>query len=173
MGVVLFLFILNTPSFSQNTKGDQPSKPSRETRFKSKPSKSKSKGIGKRVSPQGKSRAASATKKGEKAGRPVNPIYRAKSPQGKERAWKGDITGRRIPATRSQSNEARNVYPQSGKYMGRKGPPEKDPQLKWRAVERQRVQVRSATGKTRNVYPQYNKYVNNPSRKPRPIERPT
>ncbi|HRJ31732.1 MAG TPA: hypothetical protein PLV21_11965 [Cyclobacteriaceae bacterium] len=173
ISLVVFLFVLNISSFSQNTKGDQPSKPSRETRFKSKPSKSKSKGIGKRVSPQGKSRAASATKRGEKAGRPVNPIYRAKSPQGKERAWKGDITGRRIPATRSQSNEARNVYPQSGKYMGRKGPSDKDPQLKWRAVERQRVQVRSATGKTRNVYPQFNKYVNNPSRKPRPIERPT
>ncbi|MBX2961615.1 MAG: hypothetical protein KF687_03830 [Cyclobacteriaceae bacterium] len=172
LGLVIFLSVLYSPTAAQNTKGDQPSKPSREARFKTSPSKGKSKGIGKRVTPQSKSRAASATKRGEKAGRPLNPIYQAKQPMGKERAWKGDITGRKIPATRSQTNQARNVYPQSGRYMGQKGPPEKDPQLKWRAVERQRVQVRSATGKTRNVYPQFNKYVNNPSRRPQSVERP-
>ncbi|MBX2968608.1 MAG: hypothetical protein KF803_04510 [Cyclobacteriaceae bacterium] len=171
LAVLFALFLI--PAYAQNTKGDQPAKPSREARFKSKTPKAKSKGIGKRIGSRNKARAATATQKGEKAGRPINPFfYRAKSPQGKERAWKGDITGRRIPAARSQSDKARNVYPQSGKYMAQKGPSEKDPQQRWRAGSRQRIQVRSATGKTRNVYPQYNRYVNNPSRKPQRIERP-
>lgn len=169
--MLLVLFLI--PAYSQNTKGDQPAKPSREARFKSKTPKGKSKGIGKRIGSRNKARAATAPKKGEKAGKPINPFfYRAKSPKGKERAWKGDITGRRIPSTRSQSNKARNVYPQSGKYMGQKGPSEKDPQQRWRSGSRQRIQVRSATGKIRNVYPQYNRFVNNPSRKPQRIERP-
>lgn len=171
LAVLFALFLI--PAYAQNTKGDQPAKPSREARFKSKTPKAKSKGIGKRIGSRNKARAATATQKGEKAGKPINPFfYRAKSPQGKERAWKGDITGRRIPAARSQSDKARNVYPQSGKYMGQKGPSEKDPQQRWRAGSRQRIQVRSATGKIRNVYPQYNRYVNNPSRKPQRIERP-
>lgn len=171
LAVLFALFLI--PAYAQNTKGDQPAKPSREARFKSKTPKAKSKGIGKRIGSRNKARAATATQKGEKASKPINPFfYRAKSPQGKERAWKGDITGRRIPAERSQSDKARNVYPQSGKYMGQKGPSEKDPQQRWRAGSRQRIQVRSATGKIRNVYPQYNRYVNNPSRKPQRIERP-
>ncbi|MBX2964551.1 MAG: hypothetical protein KF845_00295 [Cyclobacteriaceae bacterium] len=172
--MIFLLGIGAMPALAQNTKGDQPAKPSREARFKSKSSSAKSKGAGKRIGSGKKVRAATATQKGEKAGKPVNPLYRTKPAQGKEkeRAWKGDITGRRIPATRSQSEKARNVYPQSGRYMGQRGPSEKDPQQRWNVVSRQRIQVRSATGKIRNVYPQYNKYVNNPSRKPQRIERP-
>ncbi len=182
--IVLFLGLL-LPAYAQNTKGDQPAKPSREARFNTKQKKSKKdKASGKRISPKGKSQATSG----------------AKGP-GKGEAWTGDITGRKIPATRSSkisksknvhpqqaprtyssvgddgqrrmgtkppkritprsaSSRARNVYPQKGPYVKKTYPPQSDDSQKFRAgTKTSQPKVRSATGSTRNVFPQRGPYV--------------
>jgi len=154
------------PATAQNTKGDQPAKPARESRFKSKPKKSKSqRGGARRIQPQGKSKAASASQGGQ-PGKPLRPIYKSKP--GTEKAWKGNAAGNRVNV-RTATGQTRNVYPQRGPYVRTNA---KDPQTKWRAVPSTRVTVRTATGRTRNVYPQSGRFVHNPSRKPDKVERP-
>jgi len=61
--------------------------------------------------------------------------------------------------------ESKNIYPQKSR------PAPTDSQRKWGGGNKTRVNVRSATGKTRNTYPQRGPYVNNPSKKPRTVER--
>jgi hypothetical protein len=159
------LVLLFQPATAQNTKGDQPGKSSRETRFKSKPKKTKGQsGSTKRIAPKGKSKATSASRGGE-PGKPLRPVYRSKP--GKEKAWEGNAAGNRVQV-RSATGQTRNVYPQRGAYVRTNA---KDPQTKWRAVPATRVNVRSATGRTRNVYPQSGRFVHNPSRKPNQVER--
>ncbi len=164
--IVLAFIVFVHPSSAQNTKGDQPGKPSREARFKSKTKKTKRPGStpAKRVAPKGKSKASNAAQ-GGKPGKPLRPIYR--STPGKEKAWEGNAAGNRV-RVRSATGQTRNTYPQRGPYVRTNA---KDPQQKWRAVPTSRVKVRSATGRTRNVYPQYGRFVNNPSRKPDKVER--
>jgi hypothetical protein len=162
------LLVLVVPSYAQNTKGDQPAKPTRETRFKAKPKKSKKQKAGKRISPRGKSQSTSAVR---------GPA---------EKPWRGDITGRKIPAARSRTNRAtnddsqsrsgnqppgrvaprsasgsvRNVYPQKGPYVRKTRPPKSDDSpLRFRSGAGQRQRVVSATGRTKNVFPQKGPYV--------------
>lgn len=120
------MLILGAPSaIAQNTKGDKPA-PARESRFKT-PSKrgqqkrkvtkqkrvrSKSTSVAGRASAN-KPRRASGK---DRPGKPIKPIVKSK-PSTKQRAWQGDVAGRRIrtkpPSERSRSN----VYPQRGRYV--------------------------------------------------------
>lgn len=170
LGLVILLLIIFLPGYGQNTKGDQPSKPTRESRFKSKSKKSKSKTSGKRVSPKGKSWGSSALK----------------SPKEKGRAWKGDITGRKVPAVRARnkktknddsyggvggrapkritprsiSGQARNVYPQKGPYVAKKRSPSKgDVPLKRSGSTTTPPKPRSISAQHKNVFPQRGPWV--------------
>lgn len=112
----ILVLLLGIPSLAQNTKGDKPTPPTRETRFKT-PKKSKTKATrtsrrgedkaGQRVAPPSKSRRA------ERAGRPVSPSVVRTRPARTQRAWKGDIAGQRL-RPRTETSRAKNVYPQSG-----------------------------------------------------------
>jgi hypothetical protein len=188
LGLLILFMVVVSPIMAQNTKGDdQVTKPSRETRFKSKPKKSKSKSRVKRLTPSGKTPASSAVR----------------GPREKERAWAGDVTGRKIPATRSKarkkekniysqprqttvrqpsqrddaqsrtgdippkrikprtsSAQARNVYPQRGPYVKNTRPPKRDDTpYKSRIGASAQPRIKSSSGKTRNVYPQRGPYV--------------
>jgi hypothetical protein len=182
--MVLFAIVF-APAHAQNTKGDQPGKPSRETRFGAKQKKSKKqKASSKRISPKGKSQATSG----------------AKGAPGRGEAWTGDITGRKIRATksgtrgtrnihpqssprtyssvgddaqqragtkppkrikpRSASGSARNVFPQRGPYVKKVSPPQRGDAQRFRAGTKTiQPKIRSATGSTRNVFPQRGPYV--------------
>ncbi|MCK6617025.1 MAG: hypothetical protein L6Q51_05220 [Cyclobacteriaceae bacterium] len=164
--VLIVVLALASPVLAQNTKGDQPGKASRETRFKTKPKKARNKSTSaKRITPKGKSKATSASQSG-KPGKPLRPVY--KSTPGKEKARQGNTAGNRVKV-RTATGQTRNVYPQRGPYVRTNA---KDPQTKWRAVPSSRVTVRSATGRTRNVYPQSGRFVHNPARKPSKVEQP-
>ncbi len=91
-------------------------------------------------------------------------------PSDKQRAWRGDISGRRIRTQDKESSGGkRNVFPQSGRYANSR-PSER--QRAWRgSASGSGVRTRSNTGKTRNVYPQRWKYTHNPSRTPQSKQR--
>jgi hypothetical protein len=91
-------------------------------------------------------------------------------PSDKQRAWRGDISGRRIRTQDKESSGGRrNVFPQSGRYADSR-PSER--QRAWRgSASGSPVRTRSNTGKTRNVYPQRWKYTHNPSRTPQRKQR--
>jgi hypothetical protein len=113
--LVIFVLLLGSPSFAQNTKGDKPATANRETRFKT-PKKSKKIKPGRRgknadQAGQRASVPASRTRAGERPGKPIRPMFSKSKGPGKQKPWKGDITGRRIRA-RSSASRARNVYPQ-------------------------------------------------------------
>ncbi len=166
--------VLAVPAFSQNTKGDRPAS-SREGRFKT-PSKraSQKKKPGKRVSARKRSVASNAreysprrrARGGERPGRPLRPIAQSK-PQRKERAWSGDIAGRRIRAT-SDRERSRNVYPQYGRYTHN---PSRTPKPTQKIVSNRSTLARlkkiQTPASARKVYPQKGRFVNNPSRTPR------
>src|SRR5690348_7508501 len=115
----IFVLVLGLPAVAQNTKGDKPSPPARETRFKTPKKANQKRKPGRRVrsrADRAGQRAAlppTQTRKGERAGRPIRPTFEKSRPSEKQRAWKGDITGRRI-RPHASANRARNVYPQPG-----------------------------------------------------------
>jgi hypothetical protein len=113
------------------------------------------------------------------------------SPRSSQNAWRGDIAGKRINASRSVSSSARNsnVYPQKGPFVNN---PSRQPatqsrfgsnQSQLKRLRGQQSQARSG-GTTRkitprsgssasgakNIYPQRGPFVNNPS--PRPSTSP-
>ena len=166
--------VLTVPAFSQNTKGDRPAS-GREGRFKTPSSRgSQKKKPGKRVSAKKRSVASNAreysprrrARGGERPGRPLRPIARSK-PQSKERAWSGDIAGRRIRAT-SDRERTRNVYPQYGRYSHN---PSRTPKPVQKIVSNRstlaRLKKLQTPASARKVYPQKGRFVNNPSRTPR------
>ena len=114
----ILVLMLGIPSLAQNTKGDKPVPSNRETRFKT-PKKSKQKRQPSRRVRQGDDRAGqpAATpprrrREGERPGKPVTPQFSRSKPRGdSQRAWKGDISGRRIQP-RKETGRAKNVYPQ-------------------------------------------------------------
>src|SRR5688572_18779772 len=120
IGLILIMG-LAAPALAQNTKGDKPST-NRESRFKT-PSKkgSQKKKPGKRVSTKKNSVANNPAgytprrraKGGDRPGRPIRPIARTK-PQGTQKAWTGDIAGRRIRAKSAPALST--IYPQYGRY---------------------------------------------------------
>lgn len=186
--------MLGVPSMAQNTKGDRPAGTNRETRFKT-PKKNKQKrkpskaiggtrpATGKRVKEKADRpvNRASAPRTGERRGKPVRPLFSRSKPQNKQKAWRGDITGRRIRSG-SSANTARNVYPQPGNlnYSSRElkrhsranaNPMVRRVQRMQTQQERPKVQKRrivppSASGRTRKVYSQKSFYVNKKSHKP-------
>ncbi|HTF19019.1 MAG TPA: hypothetical protein VK658_13150 [Chryseolinea sp.] len=122
---------------AQNTKGDQPSSPKRESRFKTPFKKKKSparSASSRRVrTPQrsvatrangGSPRRASGK---ERPGKPVRPIS-APRPHDRQKAWTGDIAGYRLRhKNRSSAGDGKsNVYPQYGRYVRSKGARPKD-----------------------------------------------
>lgn len=118
MGILVL--VLGIPSLAQNTKGDRPAPATRETRFKT-PKKSTQK-----RQPSGKVRRGDdkagqrlstpprRAREGERPGKPVTPQFSRSKPRGDgQKAWKGDISGRRI-TPRKETGRAKNVYPQPG-----------------------------------------------------------
>src|SRR6188768_210578 len=106
IGLILVLG-LSVPALAQNTKGDKPAS-NRESRFRlpsKKSNQKRTKAPGKRVSTKKKSMSYNATnysprrraKGGERPGKPTRPISGTK-PQGTQKAWTGDLAGRRIRA---------------------------------------------------------------------------
>ena len=111
--------MLGIPALAQNTKGDRPAPSPRDTRFKTPRKSTKDSRPATRIRRQddkagkraGAPPARTRTRKGERAGRPIRPLFSKSRPQKSQKAWKGDITGRRI-SPRSSSSRAHNVYPQ-------------------------------------------------------------
>jgi len=159
---------------AQNTKGDRPQSSGgggtrRESRFKLFKKKNKgSKGPGySRAQSRGPSRASSARKPSKtKPGKPIGGrLPRTASKPGKQRAWRGDITGRRIRTKNTESaGSARNVYPQSGRYVNHSSTSERGTRQNTRSQAP--VRVRSVSGKMKKVYPQSGQFVHNPSKNP-------
>lgn len=147
VGFCILLLCFAAPVLAQNTKGDRPAG-NRETRFKTPSKKDKKKrGSSNRIR-SGNRSAASKARGGERVGKPIKPVYSVKPPRNKQRAWKGDISGRRL-RTKNYSTKQREVYPQVGEYVRRR--------------------VRDKEG-VRNVYPK-GRYTRNPSSRPRDTQR--
>lgn len=158
--LVFFALLISFGASAQNTKGDTPDR-SRESRFKSTPRKEK-----KKVRPAKRVTVRTKTQGGERAGKPLKPLFNVHKPSNQDRAWKGDLTGRRIRQRNSSSQQV-NVHPQKGPHVKR-NPPNREG--KQNVARGRPVRVQSATGKARNVYPQRGRYVN-ASPKPRDTER--
>jgi hypothetical protein len=176
LGILVVIFFLAHTSYAQNTKGDKPSS-SREGRFKLGQKKDRNRaGKSKRIKSKGRSVANSGagytprrrSRGGERAGRPLKPVFSVKDPSDKQRAWKGDITGRRI-RHKNASSATPNVHRQTGKDVRRTLPNREGRQ---NVTAGRPVRIPSATGKIRNVFPQTGKFVHNPSRQPRETQRP-
>lgn len=180
--ILLFALALlfAAPAIGQNTKGDRPAS-SREGRFKTPPKKGMQKRKpGKRVSAKKSSRAGNAVsytprkqrRGGERPGRPLRPIARSK-PQSKERAWSGDIAGRRIRA-KSGPAKSPNIYPQYGRYTHN---PSRKPKPSQEIVSNKstlkRLKRLQTPASARKVYPQKGRFVNNPSPRPRSTQNPS
>jgi hypothetical protein len=197
VSLTFLVLALAIPSLAQNTKGDKPAS-SRETRFKTFKKGGKKERPGKRIHAKRKTDASQRayiprkrSKGGERAGRPIKPDYHDNKPSNKQRAWKGDLTGRRIRAPRQPASSSRNVYPQTGRYVrtskdlgGDRGSrtnsviQSKIKRLQGTSGNRQRspgrkpvVRPRSVSGRIHKFYPQSGRFVNNPSKKPRTVQR--
>lgn len=135
LGLAALFLLVNEVSYAQNTKGaevNRGSSPKRENRFRILPKKKKQKSGGggtyKRV--QGRPSSANSARKMpsskprkiySQGGRSVN--YSSKKDT--QKAWKGDITGRKIRAPRD-GDKARKVYPQYGRYSSNASRKSKD-----------------------------------------------
>lgn len=113
----LFLLLLGIPSLAQNTKGDRPAPTDRETRFKT-PKKypklktgGRSRRGGDKPDRSGYGTPSRKARGGERPGRPIAPLVSGSQPRKTQRAWTGDVTGRRIQP-RTSTSRAKNVYPQ-------------------------------------------------------------
>jgi hypothetical protein len=175
----LLLLVFSFSAFSQNTKGDRPSG-SRDNRFKigQKKSSARSGPRTKRIKLSGKSASNSGgpeytprrrARGGERAGRPIKPVFSVKEPSERQRAWKGDISGRKVRhKNQSSSGDKPYVHPQRGRFV-RRTPREKEGRQN--VASGRPVRIKSATGRVSNVYPQRGKFVHNPSSKPRDTQR--
>lgn len=113
----LLVLVLGLPAFGQNTKGDRPTPPARESRFKT-PKKTKQPRQPWRRVKRGDDRPdrtpmppRQATTKKDRPGKPITPQFSKTRPSRSDRPWQGDITGRRIQP-KFNTSRARNVYPQ-------------------------------------------------------------
>ena len=111
-------------------------------------------------------------KGGERPGKPNRPIAGTK-PQGTQKAWTGDIAGRRIRA-KSAPARTKNVYPQYGRYTNN---PSRTPKPTQRSVSNKSTLARlkkiQTPARAHKFYPQQNRYVNNPSKTPRSTQNPS
>ena len=112
--------------YAQNTKGDAPSTPRRESRFKTPVKKKKSPARAastRRVKAPRQSiaqRANTSPRRAsgkERPGKPIRPIA-APRPETRQKAWTGDIAGYRLRhKNRASVGEGKtNIYPQYGRY---------------------------------------------------------
>lgn len=165
----VLMFFLAVSVSAQNTKGDTPAS-SRENRFRTGPRKENKKvKQSRRVSSsRDGSRARGRARGGEKAGKPIKPVFNVNKPRERERAWKGDLTGRPLRKKNSSSKKI-YVHQQKGPFVKRNPP---DRQGRQNVTRGKPTRVRSVTGSVRNVYPQRGPYVNNRSSRPRDSQRP-
>ena len=139
---LLLLLAYGQPVSAQNTKGDRPPQ-NRESRFKtpfkkSKSSKNQKVVKAKRVRSSDKSVAGRANSSSprrrasgvDRPGKPIRPIVRTQ-PSNKQKAWRGDIAGRKIRAGSTAGSSRKNVYPQYGRYVHN---PHKKPRAKDKPV---------------------------------------
>ena len=177
--LILFLaLVAGIPTMAQNAKGDRPSS-NRESRFKTpfkKGGSKRNKGKNRRVRPKERAGSASASNNTstrrsargrERAGKPIRPTYRSNSKPSTQKAWSGDISGRRIRTknySSSSSAAGRNVYRQKGPYVT-KSPDRGGRRGGGGGVTRSSA-APSATGKTKNVYPQFGNRAGNYRRGP-------
>lgn len=122
--------------------------------------------------------------KGDKPPPARESRFRTPYKQGKQKKPKVVTTKRRVPSTEnSAAGRARTASTPRTSSPGtdRPGKPIKpivksQPATKekaWRGdIAGYKIRAKSSPGKTRNVYPQYGRYVHNPSKKPRPTEKP-
>jgi hypothetical protein len=142
LALILLVVVLGHPIMAQNTKGDRPAQ-NRESRFKTpfkknKASKKQKVVKAKRVRSSDKSVAGRANTSSprrrasgvDRPGKPIRPIVR-NQPSNKQKAWRGDIAGRKIRAGSSAGSGRKNVYPQYGKYTHN---PSKKPRAKDKPV---------------------------------------
>ncbi len=210
------MLICSIGANAQNTKGDKPipnQRQIRESKFKrvKKPKRVKTKDIsGRRLRTLNKSSASRANSRWEQndpySDRKRTKTDRAAQPRGRifdtppsnrQRAWQGDISGRRLRVQSRKSQSARsakrNVYPQSGPYVNN---PSKKPRAEPRVYTRtasgakpikripqgqQRawkgnikggpVGTPSRSGQNRKIYPQSGRFVNHSSKSGREIQR--
>src|SRR5690606_37001135 len=113
----ILVLLLAVPALAQNTKGDRPAPAPRETRFKT-PKQTKPTRRPSRRARKGDDRPSKIkvpppprSKPGERAGKPLRPQFSPSQPGKTERAWRGDVTNRRI-SPRTATSRAKNVYPQ-------------------------------------------------------------
>jgi hypothetical protein len=151
--MVILLAFLVIPALGQNTKGDRPAS-NREGRFKTSPRKEKKPIFSKRVRSQGRSasNSASGRRRTERPGKRLKPVFSVKKPSDKQRAWKGDITGRRVRHKNASSSQP-YVHPQPPGV--RRRIPDKEGRQNVQGGSARSVRPKSATGKTKNVFPQY------------------
>jgi hypothetical protein len=153
--VALVLFLSESTSFAQNTKGDRAEMGTqRQNRFnkgkrhkRPKSSQKRNRVTPNRLSPANALRGSKHS--------PPKKIYSQKS----------------IYVNNDNRNPGKEkaVYPQRGKFANN---PSRNPNRVQRSrVSNASVVVRSRSNKSRNVYPQYGKYTNNPSRKPKSVQR--
>src|SRR5690606_6333624 len=113
--LALLVLLPAMAAMAQNTKGDTPAP--RESRFKTPAKKSKKSKPARRIRMRKErpdpNTAITPTRRprGERAGKPVRPLFQQSRPDDKQRARKGDLTGRRI-RPRATSGRARMVHPQ-------------------------------------------------------------
>lgn len=156
LGVLILLSVLSHSGNAQNTKGDRPSG-SRESRFKTSPRKSKDGGQG--YTPRSRARG------GERAGKPLKPVFNVHKPREQQKAWKGDLTGRRLQHRNSSSDKFKpKVYRQTGPNVKRRVP---DREGRQNVARGRPPKIPSATGTIKNVYRQKGPFVSNPHSKPR------
>jgi hypothetical protein len=169
---MLVLFALAFTAQGQNTKGDRPAG-SREGRFKKSPKKEAGGRTTKRISPKRTDTSPGYSPRGrarggERAGKPIRPVFNVDKPRETQRAWKGDLAGRRL-RHRNSSSVKPYVHRQRGEHVRRNVP---DREGRRNVTGGRPVRIESATGRVRNVFPQRGPYVSNSSTKPRDQQRP-
>lgn len=207
---LLLTFLCSLGAMAQNTKGDRPipnQRQIREIKFKAvkKPKRrSNTRDIsGRRLRTVNKSSASRANAKyrqpdpyfgrkevgRDKPSEPRGRIFDT-PPSKTQRAWKGDISGRKVRVQSRKSQSARsNVFPQSSTYVNTRSPKPKIytrtasgkkpikriPQQKQRAwkgnIQGGPVGTPSRTGQYRKIYPQSGRFVNHSSKSRSPSGR--
>lgn len=115
--------------------------------------------------------ASSVQAQNTKGDKPANqksifriPKLKSKS-KGIDKAYTGDISGRRRIRTKNKSSAVRAAQPGSLPYANRR--PSNDKPYVPRGGAKLRIRSRTAEASRNNVYPQFGQFVNNPSRRPK------
>ena len=100
-------------------------------------------------------------------------LLQGQNHKGTQKAWTGDIAGRRIRA-KSAPARTKNVYPQYGRYTNN---PSRTPKPTQRSVSNKstlaRLKKLQTPARAHKFYPQQNRYVSNHSKTPRSTQNPS